>query len=323
MQDYFWYTQLEMSTGPVGNGEPDWGKQDYQAANVIGGFAAALSIVCLLRAIFCKNVGETWHSFCRFLWQLGTFLWCHGSVHDNYLPDETPISDTYRIYCGQLLTASLILHGIYIVLLRPRFQQSFHKVVTPYDEPRLKFVTWHFRCPSFIAACTWRDFENAQLFFWVGKDLAAAYGIEAMFLIFYAPLIALTLLLINTSLNTRRVVIDNSHYLAICFWQVGNLICQMGAVFFIGYDNAWEYMYPRHQSARFMCEWYGKFVIIFGFFPIIALHVWWALLTILGYFREEEIVVTQQLPTRDDELVPMPLEESWLDINRGDKFMPV
>lgn len=146
----------------------------------------AWSGLLILQAIRNHSIRECIFSLSRFLWLVGTFLWSSGALHDGKFPTSTREIPYQQYNCGRILTVALLLEFVNNFILRKLRPPSKPPVspesdpfpdnlkgLTPYDEPRLKFVTWQFKCLSIFEFDIWRDYENLQLMFWIGRDLFA------------------------------------------------------------------------------------------------------------------------------------------------------
>lgn len=183
----FIYWSIFASSLPIALQDWAWIVRSYRWGIIIGALSCAWSVCVCAKSIVNGNWREMCHSFCIFLWLLGTYLWETGDLHDHQFPHGQPVAHIRRMECSYLLIIALILHGIYFFFLRPKLPNKSSpfitalskpfvdnmKGMTGYDEPRLKFQTWHFKCTPVFSMTVWRDYEAAQIFFWIGKDLAA------------------------------------------------------------------------------------------------------------------------------------------------------
>lgn len=251
-----------------------WSRRNFYMGMIAGGWALGWSIGLLLRAVYFRNFFESWQACTRFLWILALFTWMTGVLHDHSFQDTTKIAGARQYTCQQILTLALVLQGVCQFLIRPRADHNY-KEATPYDEPRFRFATYKFRCLGLLKFEDWRDYENFQLFWWIGKDLAAATNNRGMWVIFYIPTILLNFYLINTSLNTRRVLVDHCHYLATFFWLFGTLIIQMGTMFLRNRWNHYSMFYPSDQKVIYTTQYFGGWAYIVAWAPLIILHTIW------------------------------------------------
>lgn len=266
----------------------------YFVGLAFGGASVAWSFYILIRALFAFNLGELWSSFTRFLWILGMYIWLAGILHDEKYPLESPVATRDKETAAGLLVAAFCLQGLYSMILKPKkvimpgslkFRNPFANC-EPLKPDEDVFVEKKLRCTpleSFLGfSVSYRDIEHLIIFFWVGKDVAALYQIKGFWLAFYILAFMTITLLVNISLNTRDVLIDHCHYIALCIWMLGVFVYQMGHVWFHDQplsENKWELWYPRHHTSEYMCEWYSKYIVLFAFVPIALLHIIW-----LGYF---------------------------------------
>ena len=141
-----------------------------------------------LHAIWQKNMRECFFSISRLIWLTATYIWATGAVHDTALPAQQPIAVINRYEAQQALIAAMAIEIFFIICIRPLFpSNAHHTIVTPvsapfpdslesltsYDEPRLKYTTWHFRCCWWLRFDTFREYETVQVLFWIGRDLGA------------------------------------------------------------------------------------------------------------------------------------------------------
>lgn len=193
VRDIFWFR---------GPSEDD--NTDYMVCKVAGGFAIAISALLLLRALHActtgimpGKIGEFLHATSRFLWIVAMYIWMMdimGEPKNHRIGPYHKASDISRIYCSQILIAAMIIQGFYVFYrwLGHRSKRYDHRTQTaedervedvtyPYDEPRL-----HTRLTMLAWWGYWRDFENLQLLFWIGKDLAFALPDRIFWAIMYA-----------------------------------------------------------------------------------------------------------------------------------------
>jgi len=53
--------------------------------------------------------------------------------------------------------------------------------------------------------------------------------------------------------------------------------------------------------------------------PVLILHIIWLVATCLGLMQDDDVAQGEAVFTAK----PMYIEESWLNVNKGDKFAPV
>ena len=263
-----------------------WSRRNFYMGMIGGGWALGWSIGLFLRAAYVRNFFETWQAFTRFLWMLGLFLWMAGVLHDHAFQDAATRITSKLYSTQQIFSAALVLQGVCQFMLRPRADHNY-KEATPYDEPRFRFATYKFRCLGIFKFEDWRDYENFQLFWWIGKDLAAVSGSRAMFVIFYIPTILLNFYLINTSLNTRRVLVDHCHYLATFFWLFGTFIIQMGTLFLTNHYNHYSFIFPTDQKVVYTTQYFGGWAYIVAWAPLIILHTIWLAATEVKLIKDD------------------------------------
>jgi len=114
-------------------------------------------------------------------------------------------------------------------------------------------------------------------------------------------------------------MIDHCHYLGIAIWLFGVGVVEMGPLFFKNTHNWWEYLPPRRAESDIYCYFYGSYAILFAFVPVLILHIIWIVATCLGLIRDDETTEEEAVFTAK----PLYIEESWLNVNKGDKFVPV
>jgi hypothetical protein len=311
------------------------GDYSFVLGTLFGLAAIVWSMYQLVKAYSFNNFIETVHSFSRLMWLSATFLWCFGTLYNNYeSEDHSDLEDELRTACGVLLVVPLVLELVVIGFLRPnkiipkgwnnphkweRNEKSFPfkdslKAISHYDEPRLKFATWYFKCWNLFHNANFRDWENAQLLFWVLKDIAAAGGSQGAWTIFYIFTFILSAFMINVSINTRRVLIDHTHYLLVLTWLLGVFIFQMGILFFEDRDisNPWPFLYPRNRTPYVMCEIYAHWIIISSFVWVFILHVIWISGTIFGLIIDDiydDIYLEEYTETTDEKEVSVCMYE--------------
>ena len=291
---------------------------NYSFGAAIGALAVIWAALLFLRSIYHRQVNEIFYTFSVFLWQASTYWWCLGTLLDNRYNTDSREESRMRD-CMSILIFTFLVQAFYHVIVRFWWKTTVNRVLSKFDEPRLQYATWHFQCiPNFLHM-NWRDFEHFQILFWVGKEIGASGGNRGYWVICYLLTFFVALFLINSSINTRRTMIDHCHYLGIAIWLFGVGIVEMGPLFFKGTHNWWEYLPPRRAESDIYCYFYGSYAILFAFVPVIILHIIWIVATCLGLIKDDDVAEEEAVFTAK----PMYIEESWLNVNKGDKFAPV
>ena len=83
--------------------------------------------------------------------------------------------------------------------------------------------------------------QNIFVFCIIGRDLALADKEPTMWAAFSFAGLLLPLLLANSTLSTRRALIDHCHYLAMIIWFGATLMGEMGHVWFAKTYMNWDF----------------------------------------------------------------------------------
>ena len=172
MQDYGWFAHL------------------WSIGFLFGGLSLAGAVGLLIQAFFEKNISEIWHSISRLAWLVATYVWMSGDLDINPKNDPYQIKLERRAMCGHILIFTILFESINRFIVRPMLHTNpKHTIKTissdelptslrklsNYDEPRLTFQTLRFKFQALLTFETWRDYENFQLLFWIGRDLGAVW----------------------------------------------------------------------------------------------------------------------------------------------------
>ena len=242
----------------------------------------------LLRALYNRNIGESWHSFSRLAWQISLFVTVNASLHDYLFPKETKLFDDRTLDVSNLLIAIILFQSLYQFVLRPFFfPNPNNRGITPYDEPRFVHKTTIIKLP-FLCFDNWRDYERFQLWAWVGKDCAHGYQSQGWWVFFYIIAFAVALYLTNVSLNTRRVLIDHCHYAATLLWLIGVFLIEFPQLFLEDGYNHWAIGFPANTRIDETAPFYGGWILVIAFAPIAILKVVWIAATELNLIRDDK-----------------------------------
>lgn len=313
-----------------------WMQQNGDAACAIGAVCIALAAFSLLRAINAHHQtlttsAEAFNSLSRLLWVVGMFVWMRSSVYDLegnaagniYTPSGRPGRNVGTIILAiaaviQFATCYLRIVGLKIVLMPDEAIPAQQAVqMKPFEEPRLR-AKFYYLFKSF------RDWEMAALLLWIGKDVAASQEFGSWWIIFHILIYAVTVFMLNSSLNTRKVLIDHLHYLATAFWLLGTFIFQLSHLYLRSFtSNPWEYLYPRHQTSEYVGNYMSVILTLLAFVPLGVLYLVWVPATLLGRINEDaqELVAWDvehaETDVYDPEAThthpePRRIEENWL-----------
>lgn len=275
-----------------------WATNRYDVGMVCGGLAVAWAACLLFRAIYNRNIGESWHSFSRLAWQISLFVTVAAALHDSNFPKETKIFDNRSLDASNLLIAAILFQSLYQFILRPFFfPNPNNRGITPYDEPRFHARTTTISIP-FLHFDNWRDYERFQIWAWIGKDCAYGYQSQGWWVFFYTITFLLALHLVNVSLNTRRVLIDHCHYAATLMWLVGVFFIEFPNLFLIDGFNHWSFAYPMNRRIDETAPFYAGWILVFSFVPIGVLKIIWIAATELGLIKDDkdELPEEAQIP---------------------------
>ena len=290
-----------------------WMQQDGDAAMALGGLCIACAAVSVFVASYAHRKTlttstELFHAIARLLWIVGMFVWMDTSVYDlegNTAGDiYTPKGSPGRFIGTCVLVVALIVQ---FSVIASRFLAF--KVVScpdqcipvsqavqmkPFEEPRL-------RARYYLLFGSYRDWELAELFLWIGKDTAASQQLGGWWVIFYIFIYCVTVFKLTVSLNTRKAMVDHLHYICIAFWLLGNFIFQLSHLYLKYYDhNSWEYLYPRHQTSEYVGNFQANVLVLLAFVPVGVLYTVWLTATLFGWIRvDPDEVVAWDVPVAE------------------------
>ena len=281
-----------------------WMEQNGDAALGVGALCIALAALSLCIAAWLHRSTltasqEFFHALARLLWVVGMFVWMKFAVYDTdgneagdvYTPKGAPgrFIGTCILVVGLVISFTVIVSRIVAskVVLKPDESIAVSQAVQmkPFEEPRL-------RARFYLLFSTFRDWEMAAMFIWIGKDTAASQQLAGWWVLFYVFCYIVTVFQLTVSLNTRRVLIDHLHYCSMALWLLGNFAFQWGHMYEKSGPSAkndWEYMYPRHKTPEYVANYMGNVLVLIAFVPIGILYAVWISATAAGWIHYDPL----------------------------------
>jgi len=254
----------------------------------------------------CSNAHEAIVQLCQTGWLGANFWWMLGELHDHEYGFPAPGTQWYARHnaqAGWLLDSSLIVCGLYSLLLRPMgwLPAPSEAARKPYKRALLRprrAVRWALRLSNGAEQSDWRVYENMHLFFWLGKDSAWAHfdtgdtpaRRAVMWILFAVPTISVSVDFFVLSVCKREGIVEHAHYVAAFLWVSANIAWAAGELWGDAYHDAAvglvggplpvssdsdvgeSYSQFVLQSGR----WWSAWLCISAYVPLaVLLAIWW------------------------------------------------
>jgi len=279
-----------------------WMQQNGDGADGVGYFCIALAglsvvIAAWLHRSTLTSSQEFFHALSRLIWVVGMFVWMQNAVVDTEGNDAsdiyTPKGSPGRFIGTCILVVALVISFTVLasrfasarVVLKPDESIAVSQAVQmkPFEEPRL-------RARFYFLFSSYRDWEMAAMFLWIGKDTAASQQLSGWWTLFYVFCYCVMVFQLTVSINTRKALIDHLHYCATALWLLGNFIYQWGHIYGkLDSKNNWEYMYPRHKSPQYVSTYMGNTLVLLAFVPVGLLYFVWILATVMDWIHYDAL----------------------------------
>ena len=202
-------------------------------------------------------------------------------MHQNIGEFDNPSDDViHGPVAAHIIMAGICWILLYHILLRP------FRVIPDDTKPLGKYYVIGLTPPiSYFA--TWRQYEQCHILFWMGKDLSWIMGWKWSWLACLVPTYVIGIHFLWEALNTRRMTIECTFYLATILWITGNALWAFGELY-CGLDDDGVgpiFIFSMSHVSREDLRYWASWALFIAYWPIIILLCIWMPLTYYGKIR--------------------------------------
>ena len=121
--------------------------------------------------------------------------WMYGELSDRRF--GTTLYDQHSSDAGYIFVVAFVIISIYYCILKPLSLTSTNDKATDFYDTKEFKVRFSFFFKN------WREYENAHIMFWIGKDLAWNMALKEMWVCFFVPAFLIALDFTWVSMNSK------------------------------------------------------------------------------------------------------------------------